>query len=94
MNQKPHANQFRKFIRAMIENGILQEFGFSTKITKLDIDDVDLDGETVDFAFESIFEDCRVYGYLDIYGKCNFVTTEGTPMGTAYGIVKGYFSNI
>lgn len=74
---------YKKFVINMIERAIRMEFGCD-RITNIDLYDVG--PHFIFFNFETIFEDCKVYGYIDEYGDVSWVE------GPDYNIVKSYFA--
>lgn len=69
---------YKKFLEDMVRNAIMDEFGFTCSLDACNIvfkRDKQLD-ILLDFEFETIFEDCKVQGWICINGVPGFLKDE------------------
>lgn len=77
---------YKNFILNMIRNAIEKEFSFKCAlVAKIEII-ADESGEVqIAFSFETIFENQKVYGWIDDLGNVDFLTTR------SYDLTKEYY---
>lgn len=83
---------FKKFLTNMVITAVEEEFGFGAALAAKNItfykENCDKGETNIYFSFETIFEDCTVYGWIMTNGTAKWVTGHDS-----YKVTKSYYAH-